>query len=97
LRKWHEDSIKCLGIIFFSINFVKENENLGKGMSLCNLIGASKSPFPWGNWRKMGFCNQLLQIFLSNATSVLVACDKISHLGQNSHIGQVEKTHFFLV
>jgi hypothetical protein len=26
--------------------------------------------------RKMGFCNQLLRLFLSKATSVLVACDK---------------------
>jgi hypothetical protein len=38
--------------------------------------------------RKLGFRNQLLQLFLSKATIVLVACDK------NSHIGQVEKTYF---
>jgi len=56
-------------------------------MSLCNLIRALKSPFSWGNWRKMGFYNQLLQLFLSKATNVLVACNK------NSRIGQVKKTH----
>ncbi len=26
--------------------------------------------------KKLGFCNQLLQLFLSKATSVLVACNK---------------------
>ncbi len=49
LRKWNEDSIKCLKITIFFVNFVKENENLGNGMFPCNLIRASKSPFSWGN------------------------------------------------
>ncbi len=51
----------------FSLNFLVRNTNLKHELKI--FLGMFTR-------RKMRFCNQLLQLFLSKATIVLVACNK---------------------